>query len=102
MKPKTKKVLIITGVLAAIAIAMYYYYLSSQTETFPYTDENGITYFSDGSYSYILGPNIVTQHPDGLTTVSSNPDYESEVVTNPNPYIPNIPGANGFFGVNLA
>jgi hypothetical protein len=101
MKPKTKKILIITSVIAAIAIAMYYYYLSTQTEEFPYTDEKGITYFSDGSYSYVLGPNIVTQHPDGLTTVSSNPDYESEAVDG-NPYIPNIPGAGNFFGINLA
>lgn len=83
---KNKKLLIIASVLVAAGLCYYIWYINQGT-TYPYTVD-GVTFYEDGSYSYSTGINIVTNHPDGTTTVTSDPNYVSDFVPNPNPYIP--------------
>jgi len=92
-----KKHLKIAGIIGAVCLAAYLVWYFSQQQEYPYTSD-GITFYEDGSYSYISGPNIVTQHPDGLTTVTTNPDYVSDFTPTGNNYIPHVGGMTG--GIN--
>lgn len=107
MNKKTKKFLIVGGLLAIVLAAVYYaWYYNTTLPVYPYTDENGITYYADGSYSYINGANIVTQHPDGLTTVTGNPDWVSENTPTPGVLpdynLPIMTGAGINTGIGIA
>lgn len=71
---KKYKWLLITGALAAIVWAIYYY--SQQSAAEPFTDENGVTWFDDGSYSYEATSNTgtvsqYTMNPDGTMSIST-------------------------------